>query len=166
MTTPPDQEAIKIARELRGLERAWRDGSLRALAKAIILVRGHDPFLPDWLLQAVLALIAARGQEFRSGNQTYSEWELQNAVHYKRWLEVSELRDRKQENPDDLLFKVVEPTWDAFYERASEQLKGTDAAGSPDAIKKSYQLVQRTFKSEGKGWRFVVDWWGCPLGKP
>ena len=112
-------------------------------------------------MQAVLALIAARGQAFRSGNQSYAEWEQQNAIHWMRWTMVSDLRDRKKNNPEDLLFQVVDPTWDAWYERVSEELRNTIAAGSPDAIKKSYQLVERLFKSGiGAGARFSVETWG------
>ena len=121
MTTPQDNASADFhVLHLRYLERAWRDGSLRALAKAISLLHRHDPAFPDWVLQAVLALIAARGQAFRSGNQSYAEWEQQNAIHWMRWTMVSDLRDRKKNNPEDLLFQVVDPTWDAWYERVSE----------------------------------------------
>jgi hypothetical protein len=162
------RELQELDRQLRGLERAWHDGSLRALTKAVTLCRWYNCPLPDWAAQAVLALIADRSKAFWRGNQTHEEWEQQNSIHAIRWELVSELRARKEENPTDPLFQVVDPTWDAAYERVSEQLQRTAAAGSPDAIKKSYQLVERVFrtaKGSTRGWRFLVDWWGY-WGKP
>jgi hypothetical protein len=161
MTAPEYKtpESHELERDLRWLKRAWDDGSLRALAKAVTLCHHYSHPMPDWVLQAVLALITARGEGFRSGNQTYAEWERQNEIHYTRWSMVSVLRDRKKENPDDLLFQVIDSTWDGCFERVSEELEGTAFAGSPDAIKKSYQLVERLFKSR-MGARFTVDSWG------
>lgn len=41
-------------------------------------------------------------------------------------------------------------TWDESYERTSDLLKGTPAAAGPDAMKRSYQLVEKSLPSELK----------------
>jgi hypothetical protein len=148
MTAP--SEGTAVTGELRRLERAWHDGSCRALAKAVLLCRQCNCPLPDWTVHAVLALITTRGKQFRSGNQTHEEWERQNAIHYVRWDMVRELRDRKE----DLAY-IIDPTWDSAFEQVSKHLQGKAEAGSPDAIKKSYQFVEQIFRS-GKGGRFLL----------
>ena len=94
--------------------------------------------LPAWVERAVLALIDNRQRP--KGIPTKLD------VHVIRWDAVVELRDRREELKD----KGYEPTWDAAFETVSGMLRGTEAQGSPDAVKASYGLVQRLFK-EGRG---------------
>jgi hypothetical protein len=49
--------------------------------------------------------------------------------------------------------RKVSVQWAATYAYVSEKLAGTEAAGEPDTIKKSYGLVEALFRV-GKGARF------------
>ena len=75
-------------------------------------------------------------------------------VHYTRWDAVTELRDGKEE----LSLRGYKPTWEIAYANAAEML-AEKAKGDAETIKKSYQLIQRLFKS-GRDVRVYVTHWG------
>ena len=88
-------------------------------------------------------------------------------MHYTRWDMVRELRDRRVELalprrlPDGTTASYA-PTWEASYENAAEALGGTSYEGSSDTIKKSYQLIERLFRS---GKRLLRNPQGKNLGR-
>jgi hypothetical protein len=116
-----------------------RDGGLTALLDAIAWCRRHQLPLPDWAAATVLQLLKApdRLAKMIGADRRYR-------IHRTRWDMVAELRDRREElvrSPAHL-----EPTLPAAFENASEALGGTEAAGAPDTIKKSWQRVERRFR--------------------
>ena len=138
--------------ELLRLERIWReDERVEALAIALVLCSEAHVALPDWAamgVQQVLATLVRATPDY--------------LMHYTRWDMVSELRDRKAELLERQQHEVpkaqkldptyeprydLQPTWEAAYENASKALAGTKYEGSADTIKKSYQLIERLFKS-------------------
>ena len=132
-------------------ERAWQAGNFPVLIDAIILCARYGRPPPQWATIANLEVLIERYEGItrkkrgRIGSVPKNEYR-QRQIHYERWDAVRELRDRKAELKD----VGCEPTWDAVYENASRILKCTYAAGSPDVIKRSYQMVQRAMK-EGQG---------------
>lgn len=132
-----------VDRKLDDLEKAWRDGNLAALSAAMRCCRKHERTPPDWLVEGVeevctggLGRLAARKEADR-----------QNQIHYMRWEAINELRARKDDLAD-----IIKPTWEEAYIAAARGLRGTIAAGAPDTMKASYQIVQKDFKT-GKGAR-------------
>jgi hypothetical protein len=122
----------KLQDELQRLEYAWREQKdVAALLGAVHLCGETRQPLPDWASIGIQQTLVTM---IRGPN-----W----AVHYERWDTVLEVRDR---------YSVP---WEVCYERAAEALKD---APSPDAVKKSYQLIQREFRSGKRA--YLV-----PLGK-
>lgn len=116
-----------------------RDGRLTALRDAIGWCRRHQLPLPDWAADCVLMLL----QEPKRLAKMIGA-DRRNRIHLARWDLVAELRDRHAElarSPTNL-----EPTLPAAYDNASEALEGSEAAGAPDTIKKSWQRVERQFR--------------------
>jgi hypothetical protein len=75
-------------------------------------------------------------------------------IHYVRWHAVTELRERLLEQmpqPDD----DRGMTWPNAYAAISKLLEASPAAGSPEAVEFSYELVQREMR-EGRGGQFYV----------
>jgi hypothetical protein len=122
---------------LRGFERSWADGSLAALADAVQLCRQRKLPLPDWVADGVLRIIAEPKLRAK-----LVAAERRNNMHYTRWDAVRELRDRRVE----LTAAGYRPTWNDAYCNAAEKLAGTKAAGSPTAMAKSYQKVEKLFR--------------------
>jgi hypothetical protein len=129
---------------LHVFERSWADGSLAALADAVQLCRQRKLPLPDWVADGVLQMLA----EPRLCAKLMAA-EHRNNMHYTRWDAVRELRDRRGE----LTAAGYRPTWNDAYCNAAEKLAGTKAAGSPTAMAKSYQKVEKLFRV-GRGARF------------
>jgi hypothetical protein len=130
---------------LRALARAWADGSLTGLALAIRHCQRCGRLLPDWAATVILQLLGKPGRLARLAKA--DRW---NRIHYTRWDMVRDLQDRWQE---PRLAEKYLSTWAATYAYVSEKLAGTEAAGEPDTIKKSYRLVEALFRV-GKGARF------------
>ena len=151
MKEPVDLRERFIQRELDNLERV---GSDEALLAAIQWCAEYQRPLPTWAVKGVQRALTDLGIKAvaRKGRHARRETAARESrIHYTRWDAVHELRDRRHE----LQTLGYKPTWEEAYFNASETLQGTEAAGSPEAIKKSYQLVNRLFKS-AKGARFYV----------
>ena len=117
------------AREVARLERVFLAGDKSSLAEVVLLCGKCERPLPHW---AVVAIIEAlKGSRFKGEK------------HYTRWDAVRELRERKEE----LASLGYKATWEAAYENAAEMLKGTAAQGEPEAIKKSYEMINRLMKA-------------------
>jgi hypothetical protein len=139
---------------LSALARGWDDGSLSALVSAVQWCQRNNLPLPGWATKAVMQMLSAPNRVAK-----LAVADRRNRIHATRWDMVRELRDRRHElkishrMPDGSKSEGYKPTWDAAFGYVSEALAGTEAAGSPDVIKKSYQLVERSFRA-GKGARF------------
>lgn len=140
-----------IERELRFLEKAWQDGRRDALNRAVVFCHQHNLSLPQWAVYAILDLLSGGGAIGIGRLSNPHERDRQNSIHYTRWDAVNELRERRRE----LAKRGYHPSWEEAYANAAEMLKDSEAAGSPEAIKRSYQLVQKIFRS-GKGGRFYT----------
>jgi hypothetical protein len=83
--------------------------------------------LPDWLYTALQALLTER-------------LSLPPPKDWVRWNLVLALRDDPK----------IEPrrTWEETYKLASKRLANTPARGGPEAIKKSYQAIERSLPPE------------------
>jgi hypothetical protein len=92
--------------------------------------------LPDWLCTALQELLTERLA--------------QPPINWVRWNLVLALR-----NVSDL-------TWEETYQHASEKLAGTAAQGSPEAIRKSYEAIERSLPPEQRRQRTYRR---KPLGK-
>jgi hypothetical protein len=130
---------------LRAFARAWADGSLTGLKLAIRHCQRFGRSLPDWAATAILQLLGNPKRLARLAKA--DRW---NRIHYTRWDMVRDLQDRKHESR---LVQYYSPAWEATYTYVSKELAGTEAAGEPDTIKKSYGLVEALFRV-GKGARF------------
>jgi hypothetical protein len=117
-------------RKISVCERAWHAGVSDAVVDAIALCDVYGVPPPAWLAGAVRALVA----------RTPSAKRKMDLIHYARWDAVQELRDRKGE-------EGLPKTWEECYARVSAFFEGTQAQGSPETIKRSYQLVARGLKS-------------------
>jgi hypothetical protein len=148
---PTDPRNVELLR----LERIWReDERVEALAAALVLCSEGRVALPDWAtigVQQVLATLISATPDY--------------LMHYARWDMVSELRARKAElfewqrhdvpraqklDPTYEPRYDLQPTWEAAYQNVSKALAGTKYEGSADTVKKSYQLIERLFKSEAR----------------
>jgi hypothetical protein len=118
-----------------------RDGRLTALLEAMQWCSRNRLSPPDWVWIRISELLA---------NPTRLAKLLKAArrdrrLHFPRWELVKELQERRDElarPPANL-----EPTLPAAFENASEALEGSEAAGAPDTIKKSWQRVEREFRA-------------------
>jgi hypothetical protein len=135
--TDPDPalQRKRFQRTMRSLQARWRAGDCTALAAAIreCWLRGEVP--EEWLVEATADVVrlAMSEHEQRSRN----DWDR----HKARWEALVELRERRYE-----LLGRFNDDRGISLERArgavSDILKQTDAAGSPEAIKQSYEIVE------------------------
>jgi hypothetical protein len=141
-----------VDRKLEDLERAWRDGNFAALSAAMKCCRKHERTPPDWLVEGVEEVCTVRGQAGGLGRLgAREEADRQNRIHYMRWDAIKELHARKHE-----LANIIKPTWEEAYIAAARGLRGTIAAGAPDTMKASYQIVQKAFKNGQGARRFYI----------
>jgi hypothetical protein len=138
---PALEKAAALNRRLETCKRAWRAGNHLALLDALDDCRSFGVPPPAWLVRALIPIVKDRASRRR-----------QDAVHYIRWDAVTELRERRKE----LIALGYVPTWEEAYENASAKLRGTIAEGGADAIKASYQRVQKQLKTP-KGARYFVS---------
>jgi hypothetical protein len=141
---PPRAAEQIYGERLRVFKRSWDDGSLAALADAVQLCRQWEIPLPDWVADGVQRMLA----EPKLCAKLMAT-ERRNNIHYTRWDAVRELRDRRGE----LAAAGYRPSWNDAYCNAAEKLADTEAAGSPAAVAKSYQKVEKLFRV-GRGARF------------
>ena len=127
---PPDDETPEQAR-LRQFWRHqfemqlnWRAGDPLAPAKALYACEALGMPPPLWLLKAVLEMTERR----LSGAERRQYGDLTD--HMRREQALREALGRGM-------------TWEAAQVAASDKLAGTDAAGEPETMQKSYNLVQK-----------------------
>jgi hypothetical protein len=137
----------RCAQQLADCENAWRTAHLsRAVADAVKIcqILGQPP--SDWIIHAVAVLAYSFTTPFDHRRHR------QDLIHHTRWELVRDLRERRHEFDDDR-----GTSWERCYETVSEALEGTVAAGSPDTIKASYNIVQRALKKDVAGGSFYLN---------
>jgi len=130
------------------LEEAWKQNRHPgALADAMLVCFAFRQPTPHWLAMAVFDLIETRMTPQEKSRRA------DNWKHFVRWQVVAELRARRYEllAIDDDSAK----TWERAYAAASDRLQNTSAAGSAEAMKKSYKKVQRAMKAD-RGVQFIL----------
>jgi hypothetical protein len=134
-----DKWQSDIDNKLAAMQKAWAksEGSERdrQLLGALNLCGPFRP-LPDWLCTALQELLTERLA--------------QPPINWVRWNLALALRD------------VSNLTWKETYQHASEKLAGTAAQGSPEAIRKSYEAMERSRPPEQRRQRTYRR---KPLGK-
>jgi hypothetical protein len=113
-----------IASNMAVLEQRWQKSKhkdFNALLGALFFCQAR---LPPWLFTALRELVTSRLPAVPP------DW--------IRWNLVLALRDE------------TGLTWQDTWERASEMLQGTPAKGGPEAIRKSYQTIEKSLPPE---WR-------------
>jgi hypothetical protein len=124
--------------QLARLEAVWNAEHLNeAVVEAITYCARRGLPSPLWAVAALRYLVPAtpnRGKGKPSRRQSMK--------HYTRWSAVEEAREE------------LGVSWDEAYQRASDILKDTDAAGSPAVIKRSYLIVAKDFRNgiTGRYW--------------
>ena len=166
-------------------ERAWRAGNLPAIVDAVEYCAKANGPPPPWLVTAIATLVSrqmlvrtGRGR-FNSRQAVFDE----NQKHHARWDMVRELRDRRFELFETSMREAakvrarrpefealgISPTFldeaerindsvltlDKAFARVSEELHGTFAEGTEDAVKYSYNLVEQKL-AEGRGAEFYI----------
>lgn len=128
---------------LRNLERAWRQGSVRALRDAYAKCKNAGCHEPQWVATGIASLLTdpdalggKRGRLARSSTR-----EAQARRHYQRWDAVREALDHRDDGH--------QVTWADAYDFASKVLRGTEAAGTAEAMKDSYRQVEKILR-QGK----------------
>ena len=130
------------------LDALKRDGGLTALLQAVQWCRRHRLPLPDWAARRVLLLL----QEPKRLAKLIGA-DRRDRIHRTRWDMVSELRDRRHELkiqhplPDGTKSEGYGATWGDAFANVANALAGTEAKGSPDAVKKSYQKIERALRT-------------------
>ena len=146
---PTSGEKQRVAR----FKELYDEGSLPALARVVELCEMRSLPLPPWASEAIILTIQVLMMERKTGrggrhareSTAYAE----NQKHYARWNAVQELRERKNE------LRHIAANWPQTYAAAAENLEGTAAAGSEEAMAKSYKLVNASFKKK-QGSKFVT----------
>lgn len=117
---------------MRRFQIGIRAGIPEALSDAMEFCRKWKIVPPHWLVNGVHALVAGEIPKRGPGRGSRES----DMVDFERWDAVVLCREfRDQEG--------MPKTWDETYEFVSKQLRGRPAQGSPDAIKRAYQRVQR-----------------------
>lgn len=130
-----------LNRHLDACQRAWRAGNRLALLDALYDCHEFSAAPPAWLVRAFVDLVRAMPT---AANH--------DKIHFLRWNVVTELRDRKEE----LAARGYTTTFPKVYKTASENLRGTIAEGGPEAVRKSYQRIQRERRGR-RAARFFVS---------
>jgi len=132
-------------RTIGSFRAAWAAGVDVAVAEALHCCRRSRQVPPGWLVDAVTQLVTERPRETAKLRHRYA----MDKVHYARWDAVNELRERKSELAQG-------ETWLLAYEAASKMLRGTEARGSPHAMKTSYDRVARDLR-DGRHAKYMAS---------
>ena len=130
-----------IQREFKTFQKAFEAGNEWGLADALTFCKEYSLLIPPWALDAILARHADtyHGAYKRTGN--WKRRFRQDMIDFARAGTVQECREHGT-------------PWKVVYEIASKMLEGTDCAGKPDAIEKSYKRFMRRMKTEP--WRYYI----------
>lgn len=125
------------------LRRAFNDGVKLAAFEAMLECKERGRPWPTWVQDEAIEIIQTilAGKDKTSGRTgNWLSEAREDLKHFVRWSMVDEIRERQLlKLPGDNLGKTL---GDCRAE-ASKALRGTFAAGSPDAIKYSCDIVTR-----------------------
>jgi hypothetical protein len=139
------QRAEEAARdELLYAEHLWQQGYLRGLLYAVAVCGTTRP-LPEWAADGLTLVlheldIGKEGVKYevdcgreriKYGGRAFRE---KSRKHDKRWDMVKRLRKEGVK-------------WDAVYQEAAKRLSDSDHSAGADAVRKSYQRINRIRKS-------------------
>lgn len=150
-----------IRDRLHACGKAWLAGNPLAIADATVYCGKSNTPPPPWLVAAVKTLVACqmhvqigRGR-FNSGQAIFAE----NQKHHLRWEMVRELSERGHE-----LYERFEDdrglTMEKTYAAVAEKLEGTPFEGGEDAIRYSFELVEKRL-AQGRGAEFYISRFKC-----
>ena len=134
---------------LAELERAWLDGDLRSLMWAVSFCHNDDRPLPKWVADGTLKVLEEACSDEK--NVSHERW---TALHTWRWRYVKYLRDL----PSDVFLKKtgykkgVTRACTVVAEKEEEQ---TERPVTADAIRSSYDMVEKAIKAGG-GAKYLV----------
>ena len=155
-----------ISREMWKYERAWRDGSLHAASDAVAFCHEKNIAPPAWLVIAVETLVARQllAGSGRVGVKSRQVIFNENQRHFIRWDLMRELLEQGRE-----LYGQLKDDSGLNMEKAraavAKKLKKMGIKGGEDAIKYSYELVERRL-AEGGGGEFYMPRFKPRLKQP
>ena len=157
--------------ELECLRMMLATGGLLAAPAGLFYCAKYELPAPSWLICAAAA-VACQGFSARDGEIKASPRQIladykKDRIDYARWSMVDEIleqrallqqelrqlsclkgqRARKHLEERQALLQWLGTNLETAFECASEQLTGTDAAGSDSTIKRSYQLVEQRLRN-------------------
>ena len=100
---------------------------------------------PKWVDLAVQAAIVDRRTKAEEQRHYIAK------LHYLRWDIVADMRKRDRASSP----RKHRLSWQRCYDAASDALAETEARGSSETIKKSYQAVQRDMR-EGRRAKYSI----------
>ena len=165
------------AQRLRYFEKMLEAGAMVAVPAALHYCEENQVAVPPWLLKATTELLCdllKREKSVRRGRSCGSVARYrQDMIDFTRWdcvLEVRryqvELKDcmaMLHDRPDipanirvdrEKMHAWVGSTFDRAYECASMMLRGSQAFGSPEAMKRSYHQVKRNNSDPAQTMRY------------
>jgi hypothetical protein len=113
-----------------GIERHRNLLAALAVCGPLERVKDSDHRVPKWLYEALREQEAALLRQVEPG------------IHWIRWAMVREGKQQKRQVQVRGKWQEKEWTWPQARKYASEKLTDTLWAGGPDAMKRSYDLVQ------------------------
>ena len=115
---------------------AWRAGSTKAVADAVLWCNAHRRVMPEWLSSAVDKVITKRRTKAEAQGLDA------RARDFLRWQTVIKLRE-------------AGVSWQRAYEQAADQLANTAARGEPATVAESYKTVARDLRA-GRTAKYAV----------
>lgn len=148
MTRGPTKREF-FATELAEYERQWLAGYFPALIDAFNLCTANRRHLPAWLASAVqgeLLKTFLNGGKGKGRTSRHLQAAVTADVHQMRWsVATMTLRGRRE-----LPAYGLPANRDGAFERASQMLAGAPARGEKDAVRDSYERVERAKKRRPK----------------
>lgn len=130
-----------LTQELGYLEKAFVAGNKGALLDAVVLCLKHRMVFPEWLGLGVIDAIKENLVATPPGRKWLKRFR-QDMIDYERADWVEDSREHGLQ-------------WEEACTMAAEALQGTVAAGSEDAIKKSYQRFKRNYARDPSRYRLL-----------
>lgn len=184
---PADEDRASITdklyyKEMHRFEQSWHDGSIHALADALIACHKEKAELPLWLVQGALyclkllfegKTLPGKGRLARATTRHHSA-----LIDYHRWDQVKELEDRRdeilsyclqlsaaeRENRPEFFNLTKDYSVEQRCAAVSELLAllNSPAKGSPSTIHRSYKNVEKDMKN-GKTSKYYMPGLQNPL---
>jgi hypothetical protein len=136
--------------ELSALERQWRAGYFPALREAVVFCHTAGAQVPQWLAEALVVELDAAFAGVKTTGRGRTGGHMARARAHQndraRWEWACFFLSQREPGRGGRVIDGKLMTRDHAFELASEQLRGTPAQGSKDAVKASYERVQRQMR--------------------